>query len=41
MYDNLSKPKSILCILGIGFTAAVCYVIHETYYKKDGLKKDK
>lgn len=41
MYDQLSKNKSILCILGIGFAAAVCYVVHEKYYKEDGLKKDK
>lgn len=39
-YDNISK-NSILCILGIGFTVAVCYAVHEKYYKDDGLKKDK
>lgn len=39
-YDAISK-NSILCILGVGLTAAVCYAIHEKYYKSDGLKKDK
>ena len=41
MYDKLSKTKSILCVLGVGFSIAICYVIHEKYYKDDGLKKDK
>ena len=41
MYDQLSKNKSILCILGVGFSVAICYVLHEKYYKDDGLKKDK
>ena len=40
MYDHLSKNKSIYCILGIGFTVALCYAVHENYYKKVGLKKD-
>lgn len=39
MYDQLLKNKSLLCILGIGFTTALCYAIHEKYYK-NGLKKD-
>jgi len=39
MYTNLSQQKSILCVVGIGFTVALCYVVHEKYYK-DGLKKD-
>lgn len=41
MYDQLSKPKSIVCLLGLGFTVAICYVLHDKYYKEDGLKKDK
>ena len=41
MYDQLSKTKSIACLLGLGFTVAICYVLHEKYYKDDGLKKDK
>ena len=41
MYD-FSKNKNLLCALGIGITVAVCYVVHDKYYKeKDGLKKDK
>jgi len=39
MYDQLSKTKSILCVLGVGFSVALCYVLHEKYYK-DNLKKD-
>ncbi len=41
MYNQLPKTKSILCVLGVGFTVAICYVLHEKYYKDDGLKKDK
>ncbi len=41
MYNQLPKTKSILCVLGVGFTVAICYVTYEKYFKDDGLKKDK
>ena len=39
MYDELLKTKSIIYILGIGFTTALCYAIHEKYYKNK-MKRD-
>ena len=42
MYNQLTKSKSLLCVLAIGFTIAISYAIHEKYYKNnDGLKRDK
>lgn len=40
MYNQLTKSKSIICILGIGFTIAICYALHEKYYKENDEKKD-
>ena len=35
MYNQFTKSKSIIYILGLGFTIAVCYAIHEKYYKEN------
>lgn len=40
MYKQLSSKQSVLMVLGIGFTIAVCYAIHDQYYKQDKRKDD-
>lgn len=40
MYKQLSSKQSILCVLGIGFTIAICYAIHDEYFKQNKKSDD-
>ena len=41
MYNQFTKSNSIICILGVGFTIALCYALHEKYYKENDDSKNK
>ena len=40
MYKQLSSKQSVLIVLGIGFSIAICYAIHDEYFKRDKKSDD-